>query len=367
MIAKQSLAISYLAGSGGALSIVVVGRLWYYDDISVLTVVGTTSGFLLSLSLVYAAFWLRNSSLDDDQIWTVSLWAGSGIAVTTAISLGYLFVQQVHQSGPMAQVGADVLASNIAAGGAGGVALGSTRELRKEHESVQLLSEQNAVMNRIFRHNIRNTMNTVLLQTEALEARVDDGDAVRHLSVIRDQIDDVVTLSDQVRQAEAALAHEESAHGIVDLVPICRRQLDDLSRRDPTIEVELDLPPSASVSAHELIEAALENVFENAVEHNDQDRKRLAVSISMGDSGRSVALRIADNGPGIPQESTDVIERGFEDSLNHLPGLGLWLVAWIVSQSNGELAFQENDPRGTVVVIRLPTPSRTEIDHLEGT
>jgi signal transduction histidine kinase len=38
-------------------------------------------------------------------------------------------------------------------------------------------------------------------------------------------------------------------------------------------------------------------------------------------------------------------------------GLGLWLVKWFVDSYDGELAFDENDPRGSVVVVRLP---RTE-------
>lgn len=366
VIAKQSLAISYLAGSGVGLSVAVIARLWYYGNITLLTALGTASGVLLALSLVYAAYWLRHSSLDDDQVWTVSIWAGGGIALTTAISIAYLLMQQANPAGPVAQVGADVLASNIAAGGAGGVALGSTRELSKEHESVQLLSQQNAVMNRIFRHNIRNTMNTVLLQTEALEARVDEPAAAHHLTVIRDQIDEVVTLSDQVRQAEAALSRAESVRRTVDLVPVCRRQLDALARSDPSVTVDRNLPATATVRAHGLIEAALENVFENAVEHNDRAEKCVTVTVTPVAGGGAFEVRVADNGPGIPTESIDVIERGFEDSLNHLHGLGLWLVAWIVRQSDGELAFAENEPRGTIVSLRLPSASGAGLGPIGG-
>jgi two-component system sensor histidine kinase RegB len=58
-----------------------------------------------------------------------------------------------------------------------------------------------------------------------------------------------------------------------------------------------------------------------------------------------------------------VLEAGEETPLEHSTGLDLWLVYWVVALSGGELAFEENDPRGTVVTIALPTPGATDVDQ----
>jgi signal transduction histidine kinase len=45
------------------------------------------------------------------------------------------------------------------------------------------------------------------------------------------------------------------------------------------------------------------------------------------------------------------------DPLYHGSGLGLWLVSWIIRRSNGGLRFEDNEPRGSEVVITLRKPT----------
>lgn len=92
-------------------------------------------------------------------------------------------------------------------------------------------------------------------------------------------------------------------------------------------------------------------MIENAVEHNDKQTPRVDVTLS--NSENQVAVRIADNGPGIPDEEVAVLERGYETSLKHTNGLGLWLVSWIVRESDGEVTFRERNPRGSVVCLQF--------------
>jgi len=44
-------------------------------------------------------------------------------------------------------------------------------------------------------------------------------------------------------------------------------------------------------------------------------------------------------------------------SLEHGSGPGLWLVEWGVARLDGTVAFAANEPRGTVVILRLPMAS----------
>ncbi|WP_435157127.1 hypothetical protein [Haladaptatus sp. DFWS20] len=53
------------------------------------------------------------------------------------------------------------------------------------------------------------------------------------------------------------------------------------------------------------------------------------------------------------KEEQSVLIEGRETALQHGSGLGLWLTNWVVGKFGGELTFGTNQPRGSVVTIRL--------------
>lgn len=95
------------------------------------------------------------------------------------------------------------------------------------------------------------------------------------------------------------------------------------------------------------------DILSNAVEHNDTDAPQVTVTVE--EHTDSVAVRIADNGPGIPEaDRARLVEAGEQgpDSVGH--GLGLYLVRTLVDRYDGDISIRANDPRGTVVEITLP-------------
>jgi signal transduction histidine kinase len=121
----------------------------------------------------------------------------------------------------------------------------------------------------------------------------------------------------------------------------------------PNVEIRTDLPGRAAVVSLDLVDSAIDNVLENAIEHHDDDRPVIDVEVADTGSGE-VELRVTDDGPGIPAEELAALERGDEDPLTHTSGLGLWITKWIVSESGGSVEFEDNDPSGTVVSMRFP-------------
>ena len=66
-------------------------------------------------------------------------------------------------------------------------------------------------------------------------------------------------------------------------------------------------------------------------------------------------VRVADDGPSIPETEIDVLREDVETSSTfHGTGVGLWVMQWCVESLGGELSFEENEPRGNVVSIALP-------------
>jgi len=84
------------------------------------------------------------------------------------------------------------------------------------------------------------------------------------------------------------------------------------------------------------------------------------VTVGVEPGPETVTVRVADDGPKIPEEESGVLTGGESlGPLYHGSGLGLWLINWIVKRSDGTLEFSENQPRGNVVTIELTRAHRS--------
>jgi signal transduction histidine kinase len=226
-------------------------------------------------------------------------------------------------------------------------------------------SRQLAVLNRVLRHNLRNALTTIIGQAEHLE-RADSPSApqIEHAADrIVDSAEELSDLSEKVQRVEAIFAPDRVERRQQDITDVLAPVTARTAMAFPSVDLEVDVPESLPVVAISPLEFALESVVENACEHNEHPEPRVRVTADGSDDGDRVRLRVADNGPGIPEYERRVLEAGEETPLEHSTGLDLWLVYWVVALSGGELAFEENDPRGTVVTIALPTPGATDVDQ----
>jgi two-component system sensor histidine kinase PilS (NtrC family) len=88
------------------------------------------------------------------------------------------------------------------------------------------------------------------------------------------------------------------------------------------------------------------------------DGGNLVVSVECEESG-SVALRVRDEGVGIPPDELDNMLQPFQGRFEQGTGLGLAIVHRIVSDHGGELQVTSTPGSGTTVCVRLPVPVTT--------
>ncbi len=229
------------------------------------------------------------------------------------------------------------------------------QQLAAARDQATRLNRQLTVLNRVFRHDLRNAANVIQGHAELLaESAIEDG--ADSAATIRDQAADLAEMSRQIRDIECVLQSELNETTVVDLADIIEAELERVERDYSGVRTDGPACESCRVAAHSLVESALRNVIDNAAKHNDAESPEIDVEIAdAGDD--AVEVRIADNGPGIPDAEVAVLERGYETPLDHTSGLGLWLVSWIVAKSNGEVSFRERDPRGSVVCLTFETAS----------
>jgi K+-sensing histidine kinase KdpD len=86
------------------------------------------------------------------------------------------------------------------------------------------------------------------------------------------------------------------------------------------------------------------------------------VEVDVLDRQTDVVVQVIDNGPGVPRGQEDLIfGREDVDTVHHGTGLGLFLVDSIVSNYDGTVWVEENDPEGAVFAVRLQHASHATV------
>ena len=227
-----------------------------------------------------------------------------------------------------------------------GISTDITEQKRREQELEML--------NRIVRHDIRNDLSVMLGWAKMLAEHVDD-EGEDHLEKILNSGEHVVELTEIFRDYAETVVSNESLS--VESVPICSVLETELSLREesfPDAEfVVRDQLPEVEVTANSMLSSVFRNLLNNAVQHNDKDTP--VVEVSCEERNGDVEIRVADNGPGIPDEQKNRIFGKGEKGLDSPgTGIGLYLVHTLVTQYGGEVWVEDNDPTGSVFVVEIP-------------
>ncbi|MEZ3144074.1 ATP-binding protein [Halobaculum sp. MBLA0143] len=246
---------------------------------------------------------------------------------------------------------------------AGATAQAARAELERRNEAVENQKAMISVLNRFLRHNLRNRLNVVIGHLELLEAGVAPDERSRRRQQIRDTLRGLLTKADKARYVES-LATDDTARERIDAGELLQTEVDHLESTFEDATVHRSVDEDLFVRGHDTLAVVFENLLENAVVHNDRETPTVEVRATA--DGDAVRVRIADDGPGIPDAEVETLSAGYETAVSHASGIGLWVTNWVVSELDGQLRFDDRDPRGTVAVVRLPRVDGGETDSGDG-
>jgi signal transduction histidine kinase len=264
------------------------------------------------------------------------------------------------ETGRRIQAAVDFIHDDRTGQGLGALVTLHDLESVEEIESELELSRRMAAIGRLTRgvgHEVKNPINAIVVHLELLKTKLGDASApaVRHLEVIDAEIhrlDRVVqTLVDFSRPVELQLREQELRPVIADVLALAA---EELSTHNVTLVSRLTSKPLVANIDADLLKQAVLNVIQNGAQAMQQGGK---LEVVLDEDGKAAVLRIADEGPGIPE---DILEKIFDlyfTTKSGGSGIGLAMTYRVLQLHHGSVEVQSRAERGTEFLLRIPLAS----------
>ena len=305
---------------------------------------------LPALALVYAGYRLQRTDLDREYQWLAAVWCLGGVVVF-ASAVGLTIVVRLLEGRVISEPTFTLLVAASFGGLAGALAGYYRARAVADASRAERASDALAFVNGLIRHDLRNDMQVIRAYAGEIEDAERGDDAVTdHATIVREKTDEAFERIDTAGSLAKTVAGEAD-YEPVDLVAVAEEVADSVETAT-TATVRTDLPERAPVVANAGLRSVVDNLVENAVEHNDSDDPRVSLAVESDDG--VVRLVVSDNGPGI-----DPVDRPSAYRPGETPdGGGLRIAATLVDRYGGDLRIVDGGPAdadgGTTVVVTLP-------------
>ncbi|MCD2200420.1 histidine kinase [Halobacterium sp. KA-4] len=328
----SALAVGLLATSA-AHHITEVARLNYAS--------GPLSAFLVdavpAVILLFASYWLHVADFDPEHRWYVAAWSTTSAALFAVITFLTIAVRE-FEGRTVAEPVFPILVDTGIGAVAGFVAGVFYVSAHRDAERASRARRAFAFVNDVLRHDIRNSLGVIRGQAALVADTTNDDAVADRVGTIREQTNEAL---DRIENANtiANTITDDATLEPVDLTAFAETAADRVADAY-RVTVRTDLPEEAHVRANDALQTVVDNLVENAAEHNDADDPWVEVAVEP--TVDTVRLEVRDNGPGVEPDVLADAEGGLD------------LVRTLVTHYNGDVRFTDNEPRGTVFVVDLP-------------
>jgi signal transduction histidine kinase len=282
-----------------------------------------------------------------------------GQTLGEAFDAGVTLVQEeiLTETGRRIQASLDFIHDDRTRQGLGALVTLHDLESVEEIESELELSRRMAAIGRLTSgvgHEVKNPINAIVVHLELLKTKLGGAGApgLRHLEVIDAEIhrlDRVVqTLVDFTRPVELQLREQDLREVVGDILALSAAEL---STRNVALVSQLPHNPMMANVDADLIKQAILNVVQNGAQAMPAGGK---LDVVLEEDRKSALLRIADQGPGIPDEIREKIFDLYFTTKTGGSGIGLAMTYRILQLHHGSVEVQSNPGRGTEFRLRIP-------------
>jgi len=282
-----------------------------------------------------------------------------GRTLAEAFDAGISLIQEevIVESGRRIQASLDFIFDDKTNQGLGALLTLHDVESAEAIESEIELSRRMAAIGRLTSgvgHEVKNPINAIVVHIELLKSKLSGASApaMRHLEIIEAEIhrlDRVVQLLvDFSRPVELRL-HEQDLREVVD--DVVALSAAELSNHNVILEIQLPARPLIVNIDTDLLKQAALNVIQNGAQAMPEGG---TLRVILEEQRKMAVLRIADQGPGIPDDIREKIFDLYFTTKTGGSGIGLAMTYRIVQLHYGSIEVQSNREKGTEFLLRFP-------------
>jgi len=302
-------------------------------------------------SLNWAAFDAGETRVYDDIQTLDAFDAGTSLRSLMILPAGEHGTIAIGETEPNAFDGTDEFLARILATAAE-TAFQSAERTRRLHERSAELERQNDRLEEfvgVVSHDLRNPLNVAQGRVELAQAECDsehlDAAAQAH-ERMETLISDLLTLA-----REGQRVRETAPISLSAVAEACWMNVDTASA---TLNVVDDMTLAADESR---LQQLVENLIRNGVEHAGED-----VQITIGPIDDSDGFYVADDGPGIPDDSRDEIFDAGVSTTQSGSGFGLRIVEQVADAHGWDVTVTDRDPDAEATGARFNVSGVDAID-----
>ncbi len=229
----------------------------------------------------------------------------------------------------------------------------ATRQIGRQLQTADRLSAISRLTKGVA-HEVKNPLNAILMHVELARMKLahQDYDLEQQMDIISSEIirlDRVVkTFLDFTRPVQLNLSDVRLRDFMEELASLTRPQA---SAAGVEIVQQIRVEDSVITVDVDLLKQAVFNIVVNAIEAmKDGGTLRFEASLR----GDDAEIRIADSGPGIPEDLKDKIYDLYFTTKRGGSGIGLAMTFRIVQLHDGTIDFESEPGQGTTFVLRFP-------------
>jgi PAS domain S-box-containing protein len=225
-------------------------------------------------------------------------------------------------------------------------------------------------------HEINQPLSAIMSYCQASLSLLEEDEP--DLALISQAIQSAVTQADRagkiVRRLREFVSKKQLRHAPIDVNHAATNAL-TLAEYDLQIQgISVDYHPGTHlplVYADTIqLEQVVLNLVRNALDAMQGQQTPPTLQVETSFNARRVCIKVADNGPGIPDDKIDSIFAPFFSTKSTGMGLGLTICQTIIESFGGNISAHNRSAGGAEFVVELPpldatlAPSQTETDTL---
>ncbi|MCD4819794.1 MAG: response regulator [Candidatus Cloacimonetes bacterium] len=204
------------------------------------------------------------------------------------------------------------------------------RQINKNNRYIKLI-------NKILRHDLANNLSKI----KVLLKNVDKEHNKEKLNSIKTILDNSIHLIRKMKDLEIFVSSHKDLK-IYSVREVLKKVTDHFEK------LHIKINGDNQILADDALSVVFKNIIENAEKHGNASN----IIIDIIDRGNSTAIRIADDGSGIPDDiKKNIFNENFSHGANANTGLGLHIVHSVITNYGGKIFVEDNSPQGTVFVI----------------